>query len=82
MNNIIKSFFNFTLYLFVWTISSILAILFRYDFKLSVDVAVKILPSLFLFILTFYVIGYFDRKIFGLPSKSSFEEFFSISRKF
>ena len=82
MNNIIKSFFNFTLYLFVWTISSILAILFRYDFKLSVDVAVKILPSLFLFILTFYVIGYFDRKIFGLPSKSSFEEFFSFSRKF
>jgi FlaA1/EpsC-like NDP-sugar epimerase len=45
-------------------------------------VAVKILPSLFLFILTFYVIGYFDRKIFGLPSKSSFEEFFSFSRKF
>jgi len=82
MNNIIKSFFNFTLCLFVWTISSILAILFRYDFKLSVDVAVKILPSLFLFILTFYVIGYLDRKMFGLPSKSSFEEFFSFSRKF
>jgi FlaA1/EpsC-like NDP-sugar epimerase len=82
MNNIIKSFFNFILYLFVWTISSILAILFRYDFKLSVDVAVKILPSLFLFILTFYVIGYLDRKMFGLPSKSSFEEFFSFSRKF
>ena len=82
MNNIIKSFFNFILYLFVWTISSILAILFRYDFKLSVDVAVKILPSLFLFILTFYIIGYLDRKMFGLPSKSSFEEFFSISRKF
>ena len=82
MNNIIKSFFNFILYLFVWTISSILAILFRYDFKLSVDVAVKILPSLFLFILTFYIIGYLDRKMFGLPSKSSFEEFFSFSRKF
>ena len=82
MNNIIKSFFNFILYLFVWTISSILAILFRYDFKLSVDVAVKILPSLFLFILTFYIIGYLDSKIFGLPSKSSFEEFFSFSRKF
>jgi FlaA1/EpsC-like NDP-sugar epimerase len=82
MNNIIKSFFNFILYLFVWTISSVLAILFRYDFKLSVDVAVKILPSLFLFILTFYVIGYLDRKMFGLPSKSSFEEFFSFSRKF
>ena len=82
MNNIIKSFFNFILYLFVWTISSILAILFRYDFKISVDVAVKILPSLFLFILTFYIIGYLDSKIFGLPSKSSFEEFFSFSRKF
>ena len=44
--------------------------------------AVKILPSLFLFILTFYIIGYLDRKMFGLPSKSSFEEFFSFSRKF
>jgi FlaA1/EpsC-like NDP-sugar epimerase len=62
--------------------SSILAILFRYDFELPVDVAIKILPSLFLLILTFYVIGYLDRKIFGLPSKSSFEEFFAFSRKF
>ena len=81
-NNILKYFLKFVLFSFVWTISGLSAILFRYDFELQSDVAIKILPSLIVFILTFYVIGYFDRRVFGVASKSSFEEFFSVSRKF
>jgi FlaA1/EpsC-like NDP-sugar epimerase len=82
VNNILKYFLKFVLFSFVWTVSGLSAILFRYDFELQSDIAIKILPSLFVFILTFYVIGYFDRRIFGVASKSSFEEFFSVSRKF
>ena len=46
------------------------------------NVSGKTIPSVVILVCTFYLISYIDRKMFGITVKSSFEEFFSYSRRF
>jgi len=82
MNKSLRSILYFILNLFVWTFAGFFALLFRYDFSIPLNVFVKVIPSILILILTFYLISYLDNRLFGIPRKTSIEEFFSIIRRY
>lgn len=82
MNKSLRSVLYLILNLFVWTCASFFALLFRYDFSIPLNIFVKVIPSIIIFILTFYLIAYLDNRIFGSWRKTSIEEFFSIIRRY
>ena len=82
MNNSLRSILYLILNLFVWTCAGFSALLFRYDFSIPLNIFVKVVPSILILILTFYLISYLDNRIFGIPRKTSIEEFFSIIRRY
>ena len=82
MNKSLRSILYFILNLFVWTFAGFFALLFRYDFSIPLNVFVKVIPSVLILILTFYLISYLDNRLFGIPRKTSIEEFFSIIRTY
>ena len=82
MNNSLRSILYLILNLFVWTCAGFSALLFRYDFSIPLNIFVKVIPSILILILTFYLISYLDNRLFGIPRKTSIEEFFSIIRRY
>ena len=82
MNKSLRSILYFILNLFVWTFAGFFALLFRYDFSIPLNLFVKVIPSILILILTFYLISYLDNRLFGIPRKTSIEEFFSIIRRY
>ena len=82
MNNSLRSILYLILNLFVWTCAGFSALLFRYDFSIPLNIFVKVVPSILILILTFYLISYLDNRLFGIPRKTSIEEFFSIIRRY
>jgi FlaA1/EpsC-like NDP-sugar epimerase len=82
MNKALRSILYLILNLFVWTCAGFFALLFRYDFSIPLNIFVKVIPSILILILTFYLISYLDNRLFGIPSKTSIEEFFSIIRRY
>lgn len=82
MNKSLRSILYFILNLFVWTCAGLFALLFRYDFSIPLSILIKVIPSILILILTFYLISYLDNRLFGIPRKTSIEEFFSIIRKY
>ena len=82
MNKSLRSILYFILNLFVWTFAGFFALLFRYDFSIPFNIFVKVIPSILIIILTFYLISYLDNRLFGIPRKTSIEEFFSIIRRY
>lgn len=82
MNKSLRSILYFILNSFVWTCAGLFALLFRYDFSIPPSILVKVIPSILILILTFYLISYLDNRLFGIPRKTSIEEFFSIIRKY
>ena len=82
MNKALRSILYLILNLFVWTCAGFFALIFRYDFSIPLNIFVKVIPSISILILTFYFISYLDNRLFGIPSKTSIEEFFSIIRRY
>ena len=82
MNKALRSILYLILNLFVWTYAGFFALLFRYDFSIPLNIFVKAIPSILILVLTFYLISYLDNRLFGIPSKTSIEEFFSIIRRY
>lgn len=82
MNDLLKTILYFVLNLFAWICASLFALLFRYDFTIPLNIFVKVIPSTLILICTFYLISYLDNHLFGIPGKSSIEEFFSIIRRY
>lgn len=82
MINFLKSVLYLFLNFFVWICAGFCALLFRYDFIIPLDILVKAIPSVLILILTFYLISYLDNRLFGIASKISIEEFFSIMRRY
>ena len=82
MNKSLRSILFFILNLFVWTCAGLFALLFRYDFSIPLGIFVKAIPSILILILIFYLISYLDNRLFGIPRKTSIEEFFSIIRRY
>ena len=82
MNKALRSILYLILNLFVWICAGFFALLFRYDFSIPLNIFVKAIPSILILVLTFYLISYLDNRLFGIPSKTSIEEFFSIIRRY
>jgi len=82
MKNKLRIYLDFFSIIFAWTVGSILAILFRYDFLVPLNVGIKLLPTVFTLTLTFYIFRFLDRKFFGFPRVATIEEFFSTIRIF
>lgn len=82
MNKSLRNILYFILNLFAWACAGLFALLFRYDFSIPLSILVKVIPSILILILTFYLISYLDNRLFGIPRKTSIEEFFSIIRKY
>ena len=82
MNRSLRSILYFILNLFVWIFASFFALLFRYDFSIPFNIFVKVIPSILILIVTFYLISYLDNRLFGIPRETSIEEFFSIIRRY
>ena len=82
MNKSLRSVLYLILNLFVWTCAGFFALLFRYDFSIPLNIFVKVIPSIIIFIITFYLIVHLDNRLFGSPRKTSIEEFFSIIRRY
>jgi len=66
----------------VWAFAGFFALLFRYDFSIPFNIFIKVIPSILILILTFYLISYLDNRLLGIPRKTSIEEFFSIIRRY
>jgi FlaA1/EpsC-like NDP-sugar epimerase len=82
MKNKLKIYLDFFSIIFAWTVGSLLAILFRYDFLVPLNIGIKLLPTIFTLTLTFYIFRFLDRKFFGFPRVATIEEFFSTIRIF
>ena len=82
MKNKLKIYLDFFSIIFAWTVGSLLAILFRYDFLVPLNIGIKLLPSVFTLTLTFYIFRFLDRIFFGFPRVATIEEFFSTIRIF
>jgi len=82
MKNKLRIYLDFFSIIFAWTVGSILAILFRYDFLVPLNVGIKLLPTVFTLTLTFYIFRFLDRIFFGFPRVATIEEFFSTIRIF
>jgi len=82
MKKKLKVYLDFFSIIFAWTLGSLLAILFRYDFLVPLNIGIKLLPSVFTLTLTFYIFRFLDRKFFGFPRVATIEEFFSTIRIF
>jgi len=82
MNKSLRSILFFILNSFVWTFAGLFALLFRYDFSIPLSIFIKVIPSILILILTFYIVSYLDNRLFGIPRKTSIEEFFSLIRRY
>ena len=82
MRKIYLYIFNFIKILTAWSIATVLAFLFRYEFTLTNETRKVIIPTILLLTLIFYLVTLVDLKVFGKASSLTFEEFFSITRRF
>lgn len=78
----LKIYLDFLAVLFAWSLGSLFAILFRYDFSVPFSLGIKLTPTISILTLTFYLLRYIDRKIFGYARIATIEEFFSTVRVF
>jgi len=82
LNQSQKDFLYACLNFFVWVFASFLAIFFRYDFSIPVNLQLTIFPAIFIIVVLYFSISYLDSKIFGKFQKNSIEEYFSILRNY
>ena len=82
MKEIYLYIFNFIKILSAWSIATVLAFLFRYEFTLTNEIKKIILPTVLILTMVFYLVTLIDLKVFGKASSLTFEEFFSITRRF
>ena len=82
MNKSLKSLLYFVLNIAIWILASFFALFFRYDFSIPFSLVIKVLPTMFSLIVIFYVVSYFDSKLFGASRRNTIEDFFSIVRRY
>lgn len=82
MNKSLKSLLYFILNIAIWILASFFALFFRYDFSIPFSLVIKVLPTMLSLIVIFYVVSYFDSKLFGASRRNTIEDFFSIVRRY
>jgi dTDP-glucose 4,6-dehydratase len=78
----LQIYLEFLIVIFAWTIGSLFAILFRYDFSVPLDLVITLLPTISILISSFFILRYLDQKIFGYTRMATIEEFFFTLRTF
>jgi len=73
---------RFTLVLFIWLISGFCSIYFRYDGELILNTYLRVIPTAFVLTIFYTLISILDLKIFGSTTKTTFEELFSVLRRY
>lgn len=82
MNKYKIELLNLSFYSLVWLLASFFAVFFRYDSQIPNSLYPSIFFAILILVISFYVISRLDRLFFGLPRRSTFEEFFSVARRF
>ena len=82
MNKSLKSLLYFILNIAIWILASFFALFFRYDFSIPFSLVIKVLPTMLSLVVMFYVVSYFDSKLFGASRRNTIEDFFSIVRRY
>ena len=82
MNKSLKSLLYFILNIAIWILASFFALFFRYDFSIPFFLVIKVLPTVLSLLVIFYVVSYFDSKLFGASRRNTIEDFFSIVRRY
>ena len=82
MNKSLKSLLYFILNIAIWILASFFALFFRYDFSIPFSLVIKVLPTMLSLVVIFYVVSYFDSKLFGASRRNTIEDFFSIVRRY
>lgn len=82
MNKSLKSLLYFILNIAVWILASFFALFFRYDFSIPFSLVIKVLPTMLSLIVIFYVVSYFDSRLFGASRRNTIEDFFSTVRRY
>lgn len=63
-------------------VASYFSLFLRYDFSVPSSLLIKVIPSILILTMIFYVVSYLDSRIFGMSRRNSIEEFFSLIRKY
>ena len=82
MNKSLKSLLYFILNIAIWILASFFALFFRYDFSIPFSLVIKVLPTMLSLIVIFYVVSFFDSKLFGASRRNTIEDFFSTVRRY
>jgi dTDP-glucose 4,6-dehydratase len=79
---LINSVTKFNLVLLIWIFSGFCSLYFRYDGEILFLTYLRIIPSAIILTILYTLITFLDQRIFGKASKTSFEELFSIFRRY
>jgi dTDP-glucose 4,6-dehydratase len=80
--NILKYIARFNLVVSIWFVSGFCSLYFRYDGIIIFTTYLKIIPSTLLLTVVYLFITSLDRKLFGRAKKTTYEELFSVLRRY
>ena len=80
--NILKYIARLNLVVSIWFVSGFCSLYFRYDGIIIFTTYLKIIPSTLLLTVVYLFVTSLDRKLFGHAKKTTYEELFSVLRRY